>query len=80
LCKAHSPPLEYNNVNCSVVAREKFSKAKARKCSFNYVYKQGPEKVLSKDLMTTLLWNTNVHFPYSLENDVAQVSDDEDDD
>ena len=30
--------------------------------------------------MTTLLWNANVNFPYSLEYDVAQVSDDEDDD
>lgn len=80
LCLANVPPLEYCNINCSLAVREKFSKAKARKCSFYYVYKQGPDKALSSILMTTLFWDVNVSFPYLLDTEVAQESDDEDDD
>ena len=80
LCRANAPILDFKNVDCSKTIRDKFSKAKARKCSFFYVYKQGPDQTLSSKLMTTLLWNNDVSFPYRLETDVAQESDDEEDD
>jgi hypothetical protein len=37
-------------------------------------------KALSSILMTSLLWDINVTFPYLLDTEVAQESDDKDDD
>ena len=77
ICRSHSPPLEFKNVINTRAARENFAKSAALKCSFSYLYKQGPDKSLSEKLMTELLWDPKVQFPYNLKGTVALVSDDE---
>jgi hypothetical protein len=77
ICRQHVPPVEYNDVDATQQAREKFAEAKVHKCSMDYVYKQGPDKKLSDLIMTKLPWQAGVSFPYNLKGDVAEESDDD---
>ena len=77
ICRSHSPKLEFKNVIYTRKARENFAKSAALKWSFSYVYKLGPDKTLSDKLMTELLWDPKIQFPYNLKGAVALASDDE---